>query len=402
MGKKRRRKPAPPALESHFESTDAFSKQIGDQVELEISDVAFGGEGVGRHEGFVIFVPYVIAGEKVEVRITEIHKKFARAELLQVLKASTHRTEAECGYYEECGGCQYQHIDYKEQLRIKHKQVSDLFERIGGQSKDVVLPVAACPTPFHYRNRIMVRTQYNRETKAMNVGFLRNQSRLVVDIPECKIAEPDLNQALQEVRVDPPRKNGIKFTLRVYPEQWNLPPDSFFQVNFHQLPNMINAVADLLKDAKTKYLIDAYCGVGFFSLSLAEKVESYVGVEVDHRAILSARKNAESMQKTNGSFIQAPTEEVIDELVEKFQPSMTTIILDPPRKGCHASILEVLLRTKPKQIIYVSCHPATLSRDVKALCSNGLFKVNKVAPLDMFPQTQHVECITDIRLVEEE
>lgn len=402
MGKKRRRKPAPPALESHFESTDGFSRQIGDQIELEITDVAFGGEGVGRHEGFVIFVPYVITGEKVEVRITEIHKQFARAELLQVIQASTHRTEAECGYYEKCGGCQYQHISYTEQLRIKHKQVSDLFERIGGQSKDVVMPVAACPTPFHYRNRIMVRTQYNRETKAMNVGFLRNQSRLVVDIPECKIAEPDLNQALQEVRVDPPRKNGIKFTLRVYPEQWDLPPDSFFQVNFHQLPNMINAVADLLKDANTKYLIDAYCGVGFFSLSLAEKVESYVGVEVDHRAILSARINAKTMQKTNGSFIQAPTEDVIDELVEKFQSSMTTIILDPPRKGCHASILEVLQRTKPKQIIYVSCHPATLSRDVKALCSNGLFKVNKVAPLDMFPQTQHVECVTDIRLVEDE
>ncbi|MBT4275734.1 MAG: class I SAM-dependent RNA methyltransferase, partial [Verrucomicrobia bacterium] len=238
--------------------------------------------------------------------------------------------------------------------------------------------------------------------KEMNVGFLRHQSRLVVDVPECAIAEPELNKAMQKVRIDPPRKNGVKFTLRVYPEQWDLPPDSFFQVNFHQLPTMVNAVGDLLLDAGTKYLIDAYCGVGFFSLSLAEKVESYVGVEVDHRAILSARKNAATMKRSNGSFIQAPTEEVIDDLVAKFQPEMTTIILDPPRKGCHASILEVLQRTKPKQIIYVSCHPATLSRDVKSLCSSGLFRVNKVAPLDMFPQTQHVECVTDIRLVTEE
>ena len=402
MGKRRHRKPAPPALEPHFESTEAFSKKVGDLVDLEITDVAFGGEGVGRYDGFVVFVPYVITGEKVEARITEIHKQFARAELLRVMEGSPHRINAECGYYGECGGCQYQHIAYEEQLRIKHKQVSDLFERIGGQQKDVVMPVAPCPSPFHYRNRIMVRTQYNRDTKAMNVGFLRNQSRLVVDIPECAIAEPELNEAMQEVRIDPPRKNGIKFTLRVYPEQWDLPPDSFFQVNFHQLPTMVNAVADLLQDAGTKFLIDAYCGVGFFSLSLAEKVESYVGVEVDHRAILSARKNAEKMQRTNGSFIKAPTEEVIDELVAKFQPGMTTIILDPPRKGCHASILEVLQRTKPKQIIYVSCHPATLSRDVKALCSNGLFKVNKVVPLDMFPQTQHVECVTDIRLVTDE
>ena len=402
MGKKRRRKPAPPALESHFESTEGFSKQIGDLVDLEITDVAFGGEGVGRFEGFVVFVPFVITGEKVEARITEIHKQFARAELFKIIKASAHRLNPECGFYGECGGCQYQHIAYEEQLRIKHKQVSDLFERIGGQPKDVVMQVAACRSPFHYRNRIMVRSQYNRETKEMNVGFLRHQSRLVVDVPECAIAEPELNKAMQKVRIDPPRKNGVKFTLRVYPEQWDLPPDSFFQVNFHQLPTMVNAVGDLLLDADTKYLIDAYCGVGFFSLSLAEKVESYVGVEVDHRAILSARKNAETMKRSNGSFIQAPTEDVIDDLVAKFQPEMTTIILDPPRKGCHASILEVLQRTKPKQIIYVSCHPATLSRDVKSLCSNGLFRVNKVAPLDMFPQTQHVECVTDIRLVTEE
>ncbi len=362
--------------------------------------MAFGGEGVGRYDGFVVFVAYVITGETVEVEITEIHKQFARAKLLKVIDASEERTSPVCSYYGECGGCQYQHITYEQQLKIKHKQVSDLFERIGGQSKDVVVPVAPCPSPYHYRNRIMVRTQYNRDTKAMNVGFLKHQSRLVVDVPECAIAEPELNVALQEVRTDPPRKNGIKFNLRIFPEKWELPRDSFFQVNFHQLPTMVNAVADLLRDAGTKYLIDAYCGVGFFSLSLADKVESYVGVEVDHRAILSARKNAETMGRDNGTFIQAPTEDVIDELVEKFQPSQTTIILDPPRKGCHASILDVLKRNRPKQIIYVSCHPATLSRDVKALCSNDLFRVNKVAPLDMFPQTQHVECVTDIRLVD--
>jgi len=159
-------------------------------------------------------------------------------------------------------------------------------------------------------------------------------------------------------------------------------------------------VAARLEDAQTSNLIDAYCGVGFFSLSLADKVSSYVGVEVDHRAILSARQNATKMERTNGTFIEAATEDVIDELVAKFQPATTTIILDPPRKGCHASILEVLKRTRPKQIIYVSCHPATLSRDVKALCEDGMFRVEKVIPLDMFPQTQHVECVTDIRLTE--
>ncbi|MDA0749310.1 MAG: class I SAM-dependent RNA methyltransferase [Verrucomicrobia bacterium] len=398
MGKKRRKKPAPPTLEPSFESEGDFDKNIGDIVTLNITDVAFGGEGVGRHEGFVVFVPFVITGEKVRARITEIHKQFARAELMEVLEPSAHRIDSTCHYYGECGGCQYQHIEYNEQLNIKRKQVSDLFERIGGQSKDIVQPAVGCPIPYGYRNRIMVRTQYNRDTKAMNVGFLRYHSRLVVDIPECAIAEPELNESLKEVRIDPPRKNGIKFTLRAFPKDWDLPPDSFFQVNYHQLPNMVGAVADCLKAAGTKFLIDAYCGVGFFSLSLADVVESYIGVEVDHRAIQSARKNAESMQRLNGSFIEATTEEVIEELVKKYHPEATTIILDPPRKGCHASILEVLRRARPKQIIYVSCQPATLSRDIKALCADELFEVNQVIPLDMFPQTQHVECVTDIRL----
>ncbi len=399
MGKRRRRKPAPPpALEPDVTSTDTFSGKVGDIVNLEITDVAFGGEGVGRHEGFVVFVPFVLKGETVETRITEIHKQYARGALVHLKTSSPERIQPTCSHFGTCGGCQYQHASYEEQLRIKHKQVRDLFERIGGQAMDIVVHPIACPQPYGYRNRIMVRTQYNRDTKAMNVGFLRHQSRLVVDIHDCSIAEPELNKALTKVRVDPPRKNGIKFNLRIFPEGWKLPPDSFFQVNFHQLPNMIHAVKERLKDAGTRFLVDAYCGVGFFSLSLADTMETYAGVEVDRRAIESARINASSMHRTNGSFIEATTEAVIQELVDTFQAAATTIILDPPRKGCHASIIEVLRKAKPKQIIYVSCHPATLSRDVKLLCEGGLFKVEQVIPIDMFPQTQHIECICDIRL----
>lgn len=148
MGKKRRRKPAPPTLEPSFESEGDFDKNIGDIVTLDITDVAFGGEGVGRHEGFVVFVPFVITGEKVRACITEIHKQFARAELMEVLEPSAHRIDSTCPYYGECGGCQYQHIEYNEQLNIKRKQVSDLFERIGGQSKDIVQPAVGCPIPY--------------------------------------------------------------------------------------------------------------------------------------------------------------------------------------------------------------------------------------------------------------
>lgn len=402
MGRRHRHKAKPPGIEPAWQEDHPYPGKTGDRVTLEITDVAFGGEGVGRHEGFVVFVPFVITGEVVEAEIIEIHRQFARAALIQVIQTSPLRTDPVCPKYTQCGGCQYQHIAYEHQLQIKHKQVKDLFERIGGQPSSVVERVVACPSPYGYRNRIMVRTQYNRDTKAMNVGYLRHQSRLVVDVDSCPIAEPALNEKLQQVRVDPPRKNGIKFTLRVFPEGWELPPDSFFQVNYHQLPNMVAAVEQQLRSAKVKHLIDAYCGVGFFSLSLAHTVDRFTGVEVDKRAIESARLNAKHMGHQNGHFIEGTTEDHIQALVDQHDAANTAIILDPPRKGCHQSILEVLIQAKPRQIIYVSCQPATLSRDIKTLCDSGVFEVHKVIPLDMFPQTQHVECVTDIRLRQKE
>ena len=398
MGRRRAKKGPPPGLDPEIIEDHPFSGKVGDWITLHITDVAFGGEGVGRHEGFVVFVPFVITGETVLAEIDEIHRQFARARLVKIIDPATSRVEPKCPKYMVCGGCQYQHMDYDQQLVVKHKQVCDLFERIGGQRPDRVRQVVACPTPYAYRNRIMVRTQFNRETRSMNVGYLRHQSRLVADVESCAIAEPEINERLQDVRKDPPRKNGIKFTLRAMPEDWALPPDSFFQVNFHQLPQMIQAVTERLHSAGIQHLIDAYCGVGFFSLSLADKVQRFTGVEVDRRAIEAAKKNAETMGHKNGTFIEGTTEEHIQDLVDAYDPSQTAVILDPPRKGCHSSILEVLIQAKPKQIIYVSCHPATLSRDIKTLCESGCFEVHQVIPLDMFPQTQHVECVTDIRL----
>src|ERR1700722_19448097 len=202
---------------------------IGDRLTLGIHDIAFGGEGVGRAEDFVVFVPFVIAGEEVEVEVIEVKKNFARAKLLRVLKASPERVEPECSYFMRCGGCQYQHINYAEQLRVKHKQVTDLFERIGKISPENVLPVIPCPQPYGYRNRIMIRSQWNKPEQKLNIGFLRADCGLVEDITECKIAEPALNAEIQHVRANPPPKGGIKVVLRVPPENWEVPPSSFFQ-----------------------------------------------------------------------------------------------------------------------------------------------------------------------------
>ena len=167
----------------------------GAKLKLTIDDIAFGGEGVGRVDDFVVFVPFVAPGETVEVELTEVKKRFARARLLRVLQPSPERAAPACPYFGECGGCQYQHLDYPAQLRIKHKQIADLFQRIGGFDGALIDPVTPCPQPYGYRNRIMIRSQWDKFKQGLNIGFIRADNRLVVDIQECKIAEPALSAA---------------------------------------------------------------------------------------------------------------------------------------------------------------------------------------------------------------
>jgi tRNA/tmRNA/rRNA uracil-C5-methylase (TrmA/RlmC/RlmD family) len=369
----------------------------GDNVRLTIDDIAFGGEGVGRLGEFVVFVPFVAPGETVDVELTEIKKRFGRARLIRIVEPSQDRAEPPCRYFGDCGGCQYQHLNYAAQLRVKYKQVRDLFQRIGRLDPGLIDPVVPCPEPFGYRNRIMIRSQWDKFKQGLNIGFIRADNRLVVDIQECKIAEPALNLQIQEVRRHPPPKGGLKFVLRVAPEGWHVPRDSFFQNNFFLLPRLVETVRDRLRDAGSRFLIDAYCGVGFFSIELADLVEEFVGVEVDTAAVHAARQNAQERGRRNGQFLSGRTEQLLPHMIGRFDPRSTTLILDPPRTGCPPELLQALLALRPSQVLYVSCHPATLARDLNVLCADDVFQITKIVPLDMFPQTQHVECVADIR-----
>jgi tRNA/tmRNA/rRNA uracil-C5-methylase (TrmA/RlmC/RlmD family) len=410
--------------------------KTGDQLTLTIQDIAFGGDGVGRAslsrdepsslrfaaprsressakavsvdasnldprpsilDSFVVFVPFVLVGEVVEVEITEVKKNFARAKLLRVVQPSPERVEPACRYFGQCGGCQYQHVDYATQLRLKHKQIADLFQRIGGFEPARVAPVIPCPRPYGYRNRIMIRSQWNKPEQKLNIGFVRWDGGLVEDIEECKIAEPVLNEEIRRVRAHPPPKGGIKIVLRVSPENWDVPPDSFFQNNISLLPKLVETVRGLLRNSGARRLVDLYCGVGFFGIELADAVESFAGVEYDQRAIQSARRNAAARKISNGEFIASAVEAVLPELLKKSSPEQTAVLLDPPRKGCWPETLQMLRESKPAQVIYVSCHPATMARDLNILCGNGVFELAQAQPLDMFPQTQHVECVADLR-----
>lgn len=370
--------------------------EAGSKIELKIEDVAFGGDGVGRYNDFVVFVPYVIEGETALVEILEVKKNFARARLISILKPSPERVAPECRYFGECGGCQYQHIAYPHQLKIKQKQIKDLLERIGGFASVVVDDVVPCSKHYGYRNKIMVRSQWNKPLQRLVVGFLKNDSRLVVDIEECKIAEPELNNQLKQLRQNPPPRGGLKVTLRKFPEGWEIPKDSFFQNNFYALPALLKTVGEFIRLNRARFLIDAYCGIGFFGIELSSLVEKVIGIDVDVQAIKAARKNAESRGAKNCQFYPGAVELLLPEILKGIDPKETALIMDPPRTGVAAESLKLLKENAPRQIIYVSCHPATFARDLKTLCEDGTFELTRVSPVDMFPQTQHVECVANL------
>jgi len=323
--------------------------KTGDPITLTIHDIAFGGEGVGRIDDFVVFVPFVLIGETVAAEITEVKRNFARAKLLRVETASPERVVPECRYFGACGGCQYQHTAYPAQLQLKHKQISDLFERVGKIPADKIAPVIPCPQPYGYRNRIMIRSQWNKPEQKLNIGFVRADCGLVEDIEECKIAEPALNEQIRHVRKNLPPKGGIKVVLRVQPEGWSVPPDSFFQNNFFLLPELVTTVREFLRASGARHLVDLYCGVGFFGIELAGAVESFVGVEYDQLAIKAARQNAAAREIASGEFISAKVEDVLPGLLEKYSAGKTAVILDPPRKGCQPEILQLLRETSRRR-----------------------------------------------------
>lgn len=370
---------------------------VGERVTLTVGDIAFGGEGVARHNDLVYFVPWVALGEVVEAEVTEVKKHFARAKLLRVLQPSGDRVRPRCRYFGACGGCQYQHLAYPAQLRIKHKQIRDVFQRIGGLDPGSVSEVLPCPQVYGYRNRIMIRSQWDKFKQGLNIGFIRAADRLVEDIERCEIAEPALNEQITQVRRQPPPKGGLKVVLRIAPEGWEVPPDSFFQNNLFLLPKLVEVARGFLAQSGARHLADVYCGVGFFSIELADLVNSFVGVEYDRLAIQAARRNALAKSRANGEFIAGKAEELLPEILTRLEPQTTCVLLDPPRKGCRPEMLELLRQVRPRQIIYVSCQPATIARDLNVLCADRVFKTAQVIPLDMFPQTAHIECVADLR-----
>jgi 23S rRNA (uracil1939-C5)-methyltransferase len=401
-------------------------------VELELTAMAHGGSALGRHQGQVIFVPYAIPGETVRVEIVESRTRWARARLLEVLVPSPHRVDPPCPYFgqDKCGGCQFQHIAYEAQAEFKGEVVVDQLARIGGLHDVDVAEIIAAAEPWSYRNHVGFSV-----TPDGRLGFLTADTHHVIAVEECLILDPlldDLWAALDmkwpqlrrltlrcgsatgdlmavfeldhyedfDIEVDFPVScvillaDGEAVVLMGDPQlvehvagrDYYISAGSFFQVNTAGAEVLVALVRDYLAPTGDETLLDLYCGVGLFGLSLADQVGRVVGVEADASAAADFWRNAQGLdyvtlleEKAQGAL--AHLEEAVD-----------LVVLDPPRSGLGERVAAQIARLGPRHIVYVSCDPATLARDARRLVESG-YQLEQVQPVDLFPQTYHVESV---------
>lgn len=426
------------------------------EIELDITTLTNRGVGLGRvqlptpapksdslildtckpdtstHEpgqgSWVVMVPFSLPGERVRARVFRNQKNFSEADLVEVLTPSPGRVEPRCALFGQCGGCQYQHLNYEGQLKWKRQQVAELLEHLAGISHPVN-PVIGSPEQFGYRSKITPHFQTKSWTdeagdESFPIGFLKQGTRgNIVDVPTCPIATEAINTKLADVRADVQAKlarqefkKGATLLLRhaeegvvtehdaVIHEVIAQPGDQpdlrlhflardFFQNNPFILPAFTGYVRQQAEATGASRLVDAYCGSGLFALSLAPSFEQVAGVEISETSVQFATENAKANGIANASFIAGDATAIFADL--EFDPTDTVMVIDPPRKGCDEAFLQQLFAFGPKAVVYVSCDPATQMRDLVHFKDAG-YAVTDVQPFDLFPQTRHLECVTTL------
>lgn len=439
--------------------------QQGELVTLNIEDVSSEGNGIGKVNQQVVFVPNTVTGDRISSRIVRVKKKYAEGKLETIEEKSPYRIRSRCIVADKCGGCQWQHIDYEYQLKVKQNQVKETLIRIGGFS-DFTLEKILSDDDLGYRNKVNYPLGVS-ETGTIKAGYYQQGSHQIVNINQCPIQDDRLNPLLKEIKQDlqqlqipiydeKTRKGALRHLcfrigkntgeilltlvsaqvsndiiekqaqkwLQRYPDlvgvclnhnpqstnvifgketdllagrlyinetfaglTFHLRPETFFQVNTTVAEALFNQVLTQLNLQGNEIVFDLYCGIGTFTLPIAKRVNQVIGIESYNISIEQANRNAQVNEINNVRFILGETETILPEIDE----IPDVVILDPPRKGCQPQVIETLLTIKPEKIVYISCHPATLARDLKMLCENGDYRLTFVQPADFFPQTPHVE-----------
>ena len=455
--------------------------QKNDMAVIEITDIGVNGEGIGKVDGYTLFVKDAVIGDKAEVKVMKAKKNYGYARLMRVIEPSEDRVEPLCPFARKCGGCQIQEMSYERQLAFKAQKVRGNLERLGGFDKElldrVTEPILGMDEPFGYRNKAQFPFGTDRDGNPVT-GFYAGRTHDIIANTDCALGVP-VNQKLLEIILEFMRaehipaydeKTGkglirhvlIRFgfttkeimvclvingteipqseklveklaavrgmtSITISPNtrrtnvimgetyeilwgqgfitdyignvRYQISPLSFYQVNPVQTEKLYSQALEYadLKGGETVW--DLYCGIGTISLFLAQKAGQVYGVEIIPQAIEDAKKNAEINGIANAEFFVGKAEEVLPEYYAEYarrhggeNARADVIVVDPPRKGCDPALLETIVKMAPERVVYVSCDPATLARDLKVLCGNG-YELEKVRPVDMFPETVHVETV---------
>jgi len=379
-------------------------------LEVEIERLLPGGVGLAHAEGLTLFVSLAAPGDLVRVKVDRIQGKLGFASIEEIIKPSPVRVEPPCPYFGRCGGCDFQQLTYEAQLKAKVDIIHDCFQRIAKIAMPLDVPIHPSPNEWHYRARAMWQVDSMRKW----LGYFVRGSREVCDVEYCAVLVPELQQTLEAVR-----KFGSGVETRdisavvgdegvsVYPriadlepcdvsrltegERYHFSAKSFFQINHGLLPGLIK---EAINEVTGNLAIDLYCGVGLFTLPLARRFAHVIGVETNERAAKFARRNLELAKLENAKVVASD----VGDWLGSYEPAETVdlLLLDPPRTGVENKVITGLLSLRPRQIVYVSCDPATLARDAKKLLAGG-YSLDTVVAFDMFPQTHHVETV--VRLI---
>ena len=381
-------------------------------VELKIEALSNLGAGIAKPEGWVVFVPFTLPGERIRAKVWRNETNCTHADLVEILEPSPDRIEPHCPHFATCGGCQYQHLPYEKQLEWKTRQVGELLWHMVGIEAEVKATIPS-PKQWGYRSKITPHFQRPKPGEDFPIGFLEfNRRTRLVDVYNCPIAMDEINEVLQPIRDDVKRraaeyKKGATLLLRATEDRvetdhrapvsekvgdlkFNFLAGDFFQNNPFILDSFTGHAAEQAKGPNQKYLLDAYCGSGLFGLTLAKNFEQVVGIELSETSADWARRNAKTNGIENASFIASSAEALFADIT--FPPEQTSVLIDPPRKGCSVDFLHQLFDFGPSRVVYVSCNPATQMRDLKSFLEKG-YKIESIQPFDLFPQTRHLECV---------
>ncbi len=398
---------------------------------LELTSVAHGGTALGRYEGRVIFVPYALPGEVVRVETVEERERYAHARLLEVLTPSAERVSPPCPHFGRCGGCHWQHAAYEAQLRFKTQVVADQLARLGRLTDPPVEPTLADPTGWAYRNQARFHP-----AAVEGLGFLAADSEEVVPVETCLILHPLLAELYDLLDLDLPDLRALTLRCGAATEELmiileteedeppslllNLPAScvlmlsdgravnlvgdnhitevvagrsyrisapSFFQANTEQAARLVELALAWLEPQAHEHILDGYCGVGLFTVPLAEQAALVTAVEENPAAVEDLLLNTAGLE--NVSVVEGTVEAALANL----EASLDAALVDPPRTGLTPQALAGLVAAAPRRLVYVSCDPATLARDARALTQAG-YRLDRAQPVDMFPQTYHVETVS--------